>query len=595
MSLYKSSSLVMIPSAYKDGKLYSIRPTDGSGDFTFSRGSNLAATRVDVNGLIEKGRENKITYSNDFQNASWTLGGIQSITTGQSGYDGSSDASLVIPDLALQGHQIGKGTETFTGLQTYSIYAKNGGYDLQLRATGIGSTNIWVSFDLTNGVLGTSGSGQIDSSITSVGGGWYRCSMTFTTTSSPYMGVYIVPDGASAGQGEAFSGDGTSGLYVQDAQVEVSLVATDYIETGASTAQAGILEDMPRLDYSGSCPALLLEPQRTNAIADSEYFGTWNSVSYPVTITSNSATSPEGTLNATLITPTSGSNRHAIRELNVTAVSGTTYTLSAFFKKAGSRYVVLGDSGDSLWRLVTADLDNGTITDETNATGTIEPYANDWYRITCTFTITNSVTIQTFLGASPVDTNTSAPTFDDTSLTTYAYGAQLEIGASYPTSYIPTYGSSVTRSSESQATDYGVLGGGQVGSIFVEFERFAIDTSWTGAFTQLVSSGGSEEIRLHFDAPTAQARWRDANNSYIDIGGAISTAVNSRIKTILTSDGNTIKVFANGSKIGNDYTIVNPLEFDKLVNLQRGAMNVYSEMYFPTALTDSECIALTTL
>jgi hypothetical protein len=58
MSLFDDASLVMIPSAYKDGKLYSIKPTDGSGDFTFTRGSNLAATRVDVNGLIEKGREN---------------------------------------------------------------------------------------------------------------------------------------------------------------------------------------------------------------------------------------------------------------------------------------------------------------------------------------------------------------------------------------------------------------------------------------------------------------------------------------------------------------------------------------------------------
>ena len=65
MSLYKDASLVMIPSAVKDGKLYSIRPTDGSGDFTFSRGSNLAATRVDVNGLIEKGRENLLLQSND--------------------------------------------------------------------------------------------------------------------------------------------------------------------------------------------------------------------------------------------------------------------------------------------------------------------------------------------------------------------------------------------------------------------------------------------------------------------------------------------------------------------------------------------------
>ena len=52
MSIYKSSSLAMIPTAYKDGKLYSVRPNDGAGDFTFSRGSNLAATRVDVTGLI---------------------------------------------------------------------------------------------------------------------------------------------------------------------------------------------------------------------------------------------------------------------------------------------------------------------------------------------------------------------------------------------------------------------------------------------------------------------------------------------------------------------------------------------------------------
>ena len=54
MSLYKDASLVMIPSAVKDGKLYSIRPTDGSGDFTFSRGSNLAATRVDVMVLLRR-------------------------------------------------------------------------------------------------------------------------------------------------------------------------------------------------------------------------------------------------------------------------------------------------------------------------------------------------------------------------------------------------------------------------------------------------------------------------------------------------------------------------------------------------------------
>ena len=44
-------SLAMIPSGYKDGKVYSVLPSNGDGDFTFSRGSN--ATRVNSSGLIE--------------------------------------------------------------------------------------------------------------------------------------------------------------------------------------------------------------------------------------------------------------------------------------------------------------------------------------------------------------------------------------------------------------------------------------------------------------------------------------------------------------------------------------------------------------
>ena len=70
-SLKDLASLIMVPSLYKDGRLDTVKPlgngilhpdstgnndgTDGStpaeGNFTFSRGSNLAATRVDVNGL----------------------------------------------------------------------------------------------------------------------------------------------------------------------------------------------------------------------------------------------------------------------------------------------------------------------------------------------------------------------------------------------------------------------------------------------------------------------------------------------------------------------------------------------------------------
>jgi hypothetical protein len=45
-------SLAMIPSGYKAGKLYSVLPQDGTGDFTVSR--NSVATRVNKEGLIEE-------------------------------------------------------------------------------------------------------------------------------------------------------------------------------------------------------------------------------------------------------------------------------------------------------------------------------------------------------------------------------------------------------------------------------------------------------------------------------------------------------------------------------------------------------------
>jgi hypothetical protein len=69
MDFYEEASLVMVPSGYKDQKVYSSVPDDGSGDLTFSRASN--ATRVGPDGLIEKVRTNLILQSEAF-NTTWT-------------------------------------------------------------------------------------------------------------------------------------------------------------------------------------------------------------------------------------------------------------------------------------------------------------------------------------------------------------------------------------------------------------------------------------------------------------------------------------------------------------------------------------------
>ena len=51
MSTYSDASLIFYHSGYKAGKLYSLKPTDGSGDLTFTRASS--ATSVNSSGLIE--------------------------------------------------------------------------------------------------------------------------------------------------------------------------------------------------------------------------------------------------------------------------------------------------------------------------------------------------------------------------------------------------------------------------------------------------------------------------------------------------------------------------------------------------------------
>jgi hypothetical protein len=70
MSIYDKASLVLIPSGTKTSKVYSQKPVNGDGDFTFSR--STAATRVNADGNIEKETQNLLLQSNTFD-TTWGL------------------------------------------------------------------------------------------------------------------------------------------------------------------------------------------------------------------------------------------------------------------------------------------------------------------------------------------------------------------------------------------------------------------------------------------------------------------------------------------------------------------------------------------
>lgn len=271
-------------------------------DFSFVRASDLTATYEGADGLIKKTRENLLTYSNNFDNAVWA--GSSTWTSGQGGYDGSTDAWSFNKN-SPSGSDFYN--QFFHGLHTFSIYAKkqsNAGLAIYAFYDWNGSSfdgNVRVMYNLDTGTELSNQSGIISTTCEAIGSSWWRISMTVKQDD---MRWYL------------YTTDGTQTLVddvtvtLQDAQLEQGLVATPYIHRtdSYSKSTAGIQEDEPRYDYSldnDAPPALLYEPYSGNKIEYSEYFeGTgWSATAegdgVVPTITTNYAVSPDGSKNAT--------------------------------------------------------------------------------------------------------------------------------------------------------------------------------------------------------------------------------------------------------------------------------------------------------
>jgi len=576
MSLLNKASLIQIPSGYKDGTLYSAKPTNGDGDFTFSRGSNLAATRVNSEGLIEKGRENLALYSQEQTNGVYFRNNIDSVVAVSNPLTGENDAFKITSNTSDDPYFLQNITSVGNGVYTLSYWLW----------TDTGQSTEATMFFYNQAAT------EVNTK-----------SITLTTTPTRYsFNVNFANTGSTMTVRLDFrqSGGSTQYIYTYGWQVERGLVATDYIPTTTTTAQAGILEDMPRLDYSGgaSCPSLLLESQRTNSVLHSEFISTYFFYTN-ASASNNATTSPEGVVNAASIIPDGTSGIHQIASSNISA-SGS-FTLSAFVKAGELNKVAIRES-NATGAYASFDLSTGTkIEDNVSGDAFIEPFENDWYRIGVTYTYSGNIRLGINVLSNSYTTGnpSSGATYWSSNGTDklYVYGLQCELGASYASSYIPSYGASVTRSADSCVkTGATALIGQTEGVAFCEvnMENKTLSSSWafsindgtTSNYIGLRRSGSSELFAHIIVSGTTTAL----------IGTGITTGTH---KIAIAYANNDIAVYVDGVSVGTDTSSGVPatsvIEVGDLVSNRYFDDSVKQFLLFKTRLTNDELASLTTI
>jgi hypothetical protein len=369
--------------------------------------------------------------------------------------------------------------------------------------------------------------------------------------------LVVTPNGTKASKLYAIKPtDGSGDLTVTRATTATRVNSTGLIESVAN--------NVPRIDYTnGSCPSILVEPQRTNKYPYSEQFDNVFWLKNRLTVTANNTTAPDGTNTADKIEDTIGTNSDHIFNYLMSFTSGVAYTASFYVKNIDINYFCIkfmtnafGTNKDVIF-----NIQNGTITrQDSGITASVVNMGNGWYR--CIATATATVTTTTLYGLYVGITNSPTSTVYTSTVIKglHLWGAQLEAG-SYATSYIPTVASSVTRNADViSKTGISSLIGQTEGTIYAEIKVNKLIGTASRYIFHLSDGTANNRIYMAFSGSSSNVlRGRIFNGGTLQCSIDTSALTNTgTYKLALAYKNNDIVFYVNGVQIGVDTSATIP-------------------------------------
>lgn len=251
--------------------------------------------------LIEESRANLLTYSQAFDDASWSKTRVNLTTAAGVAPDGTLTATRLYEDTtANNNHSLTKAfSAAASTTYTLSVHLKAAGrnyVNVQIGNFGnqVASNPIYVN--LSTGVIETA-SDFTRCSISSVGNGWYKVSVTVTTIASAVTispSVYVTQ---SNNNQTVVTADGWSGVLIWGAQLEAGPFATSYIPTTSAqvtrAADAALMTGTNFSSWYRADEGAIYTEFKANAASTSQIFaqlddGSTNNAMYLITSPSNS-------------------------------------------------------------------------------------------------------------------------------------------------------------------------------------------------------------------------------------------------------------------------------------------------------------------